>query len=83
MRGSLYAQQLLNAVNAQVELYKSKLDARISLGKGGNILAIDGLKKKKMLKRKAANTAITKQKIKIRKYENKAKRLCYKAGVKA
>jgi len=47
------------------------------------MLVIDGLKKKKMLKRKAANTAITKQKIKIRKYENKAKRLYYKAGVKA
>ena len=83
MRGSLHAQQLLNAANAQVELHKSKLDARISLGKGGNMLAIDGLEKKKMLKRKAADAAVTKQKTKIRKYENKAKRLCHEAGVKA
>jgi len=36
-----------------------------------------------MLKRKAANDAIIKQKTKIRKYKNKAKRLCHKAGVKA
>ena len=36
-----------------------------------------------MLARKAANNAIIKQKIKIRKYENKAKRLCHEAGVKA
>ena len=83
MRGSLHAQQLLNAANAQVELHKSKLDARISLGKGGNILVIDGLEKKKILKRKAADAAVTKQKTKIRKYENKAKRLCHEAGVKA
>jgi hypothetical protein len=32
----------------------------MSLGKGGNMLVIDGLEKKKMLKRKAADTAITK-----------------------
>ena len=83
MQGSLYAQQLLNAANAQVELHKSKLDARMSLSKGGNMLTIDGLKKKKMLKRKTTNTTITKQKTKIRKYENKAKRLYHKAGVKA
>ena len=83
MRSSLYTQQLLNAVNAQVELYKSKLDTRISLGKRGNILIINGLEKKKMLKNKAADAIITKQKTKIRKYENKAKRLCHEAGVKA
>ena len=47
------------------------------------MLIIDSLEKKKILKRKAANTTITKQKTKIRKYKNKAKRLCYKAEVKA
>jgi hypothetical protein len=36
-----------------------------------------------MLARKAANDAVTKQKTKIRKYKNKARRLCHKAGVKA
>ena len=36
-----------------------------------------------MLKRKAADDAVTKQKIKIQKYENKAKRLYHEAGVKA
>ena len=36
-----------------------------------------------MLKRMAANDAITKQKTKIQKYKNKAKRLYYKARVKA
>ena len=36
-----------------------------------------------MLKNKAADAVIIKQKTKIRKYENKAKRLCYEAGVKA
>ena len=47
------------------------------------MLAIDGLEKLKMLKRKAADDAVTKQKTKIRKYENKARRLRHKAGVKA
>ena len=47
------------------------------------MLTIDGLEKLKMLKRKAADDAITKQKTKIRKYKNKAKRLYHKAGVKA
>jgi hypothetical protein len=36
-----------------------------------------------MLTRKAANDTVTKQKIKIRKYENKARRLRHEAGVKA
>jgi hypothetical protein len=36
-----------------------------------------------MLTRKAADDAITKQKTKIRKYKNKAKKLRYKARVKA
>jgi hypothetical protein len=36
-----------------------------------------------MLIRKAANDAITKQKTKIRKYKNKARRLRHEAGVKA
>jgi hypothetical protein len=36
-----------------------------------------------MLKRKTADDAVTKQKIKIQKYENKAKRLYHEAGVKA
>ena len=45
------------------------------------MLAIDGLEKLKMLKRKAADTAITKQKTKIRKYENKIKRERHEAGV--
>lgn len=40
MRGSLAAQQVLNAANAQVELHKSKLNARRSLSKGGSMLAI-------------------------------------------
>jgi hypothetical protein len=47
------------------------------------MLVIDSLEKLKMLKRKAANDAIIKQKTKIRKYKNKAKRLYYEAGVKA
>jgi len=44
---------------------------------------MDSLEKKKMLKRKAVDNAVTKQKIKIRKYENKAKREYHEAGVKA
>jgi hypothetical protein len=36
-----------------------------------------------MLKRRAANDAVKKQKTKIRKYKNKAKRELYKAGIKA
>ena len=36
-----------------------------------------------MLKKKTADATITKQKTKIRKYENKAKKLCHEAGVKA
>jgi hypothetical protein len=47
------------------------------------MLTIDGLEKLKMLKRKAADNAVTKQKTKIQKYENKAKRLYHEAGVKA
>jgi hypothetical protein len=83
MRGSLYAQEVLNAHRGQKEVYKSKLDARISLSKGGNILAIDALEKKKTLKRKAADNTVKKQKTKIRKYKNKAKREVHKAEVKA
>jgi len=55
----------------------------MSLTKGGSLLAMDSLEKKKMLKRKAVDNAVTKQKIKIRKYENKAKREYHEAGVKA
>jgi hypothetical protein len=83
MRGSLSAKQVLNAQEAQINLHKSKLHARRSLAKGGSMLAIDGLKKLKMLTRKSADDAITKQKTRIRKYENKATRLRHKAGVKA
>jgi hypothetical protein len=83
MRGSLYAQEILNAHRGQIEVHKSKLNARISLSKGGSMLAINALKKKKMLKRRATNNAIKKQKTKIQKYENKAKRELYKAGIKA
>jgi hypothetical protein len=55
----------------------------MSLSKGGSMIAIDALKKKKMLKRRATDDAIKKQKTKIRKYKNKAKRELYKAGIKA
>jgi hypothetical protein len=64
-------------------LHKTKLHNQRSLSKGGSILTLDGLEKLKMLTRKAADDAITKQKTKIRKYENKARRLRYEAGVKA
>jgi malate synthase len=47
------------------------------------MLVINGLKKLKILIRKSADDAITKQKTRIRKYKNKAIRLCHKAGVKA
>ena len=83
IRGSLSAQELLNARKAQVDLHKSKLDVRMSLSKGGNMLAINGLEKKKMLKRKYADDVVKKQKTKIRRYKNKAKRELYKAEVKA
>jgi hypothetical protein len=55
----------------------------MSLSKGGNMLAMDALEKKKMLKRRAADDAVKKQKTKIRKYENKAKRELHEAGIKA
>ena len=74
---------MLNTKNAQINLYKTKLYNQRSLFKGGNILILDGLEKLKILIRKAANDAITKQKTKIREYKNKAKRLRYKVGVKA
>jgi hypothetical protein len=83
MRGSLSAKQVLNAQEAQINLHKSKLHARRSLAKGGSMLVIDGLEKLKMLTRKSADDAITKQKTRIRKYENKATRLRHEAGVKA
>ena len=47
------------------------------------MLAIDGLKKLKLLARKDANDAVNKQKRKIQKYKSKAKRLHHKAGVRA
>jgi hypothetical protein len=47
------------------------------------MLIINALKKKKMLKRRATNNTVKKQKTKIRKYENKAKRELYKVGIKA
>ena len=36
-----------------------------------------------MLKRRATDNTVKKQKTKIRKYENKAKRELYKVGIKA
>jgi hypothetical protein len=74
---------VLNAKNAQIDLHKTKLHNQRSLSKGGSILASDGLEKLKMLIRKAADDAVTKQKTKIQKYKNKARRLRHEAGVKA
>jgi hypothetical protein len=74
---------VLNTKNAQINLYKTKLHNQRSLSKRGSILISDSLEKLKILTRKAANNAITKQKTKIQKYENKARRLRHKARVKA
>jgi hypothetical protein len=60
MRGSLSAQEVLNAKNTQIDLYKTKLHNQRSLSKGGSILASDSLEKLKMLVRKAVDDAIIK-----------------------
>jgi hypothetical protein len=74
---------VLNAKNTQVELYKSKPYNQRSLFNKSSIFIIDGLEKLKMLIKKSADDAVIKQKIKIPKYKNKAKRLYYKVGVKS
>jgi hypothetical protein len=54
-----------NARQGQIDTHKAKLNTRLSLGKGGSILAIDALTKVKDTKRKAAKDAIKKARTKI------------------
>jgi hypothetical protein len=75
--------EVKNARQSQIDTYKAKLEARLSLSKGGSLLALDSLEKKKQLKRKAADDAIRKARTKIRRYESKAKSELHKRGVQA
>jgi len=54
MRGSLYKIEIKQARVGQVATYKAKLNARLSLQRGGLILALDALDQKKIKARKAA-----------------------------
>ena len=83
MWGSLHEMEVKNARQGQINTHKAKLEARLSLSKGGSLLALDSIEKKKQLKRKAADDAIRKAKTKIRRYNSKAKSELHKRGIQA
>jgi len=75
--------EVRNVRQGQIDTHKAKLNARLSLRKGGSILGINALAKVKDLKRKATEDAIKKARTKIVQYENKAKRELHERGVQA
>ena len=83
MRACLHEMEVNNARQAQIEVYKAKLNARLSLQKGGNLIALDALNKVKLAKRNAAEKAVRKARRKIILFENKARNELYKRGVQA
>ena len=83
MRGSLHEMEIINSRQSQIEIHKAKLNARLSLQKGGSLLGIDGLNKKMKVKREAAEDAVRKAKRRIVQHENKAKSKLHQRGIQA
>ena len=81
MLGSLGEMDLKNARAKQVAIHKKKLNSRVSLQKGGSLLASVGLARKKDKEVKVAKEALKKAKTAVTRAENKAKDDLYKLGV--
>jgi hypothetical protein len=73
MQGSLHEMEVKQAHVGQIATHKAKLNARLSLQKGGSILALDALDQKKVKLRKVAEEKLKKAQIAITRMENKAK----------
>jgi hypothetical protein len=83
MRGSLHEMEVTQARAGQIATHKAKLSARLSLSKGGSILASDALVKTKEKRRKSAEDLVKKAKRRITTTENKAKEALRVRGVAA
>ncbi len=83
MRGSLYKIEIKQARVGQVATYKAKLNARLSLQRGGLILALDALDQKKIKARKAAKEKLKRAQTAVTRAENKAKEELRVKGVAA
>jgi hypothetical protein len=81
MLGSLGEMDLKNSRAKQVDVHKAKLIARVSLSKGGSILASIGLARKKDKEVKLYREALKKARLALTRVENKAKDELYHLGV--
>jgi hypothetical protein len=73
MRGSLHEMEIRQARAGQIATHRAKLNARLSLQRGGSILASDTLNQKKVKARKAAEEKLKKTQTAVTRAENKAK----------
>jgi predicted KAP-like P-loop ATPase len=74
MQGILHENEIKRSRESAVAKHKSKLFARMSIQKGGSILASDALAQKKAKIRKAAEENVRKAQAAINKAESKARR---------
>jgi hypothetical protein len=74
MRGNLHEIEVIGHRQSQINTYKTKLKARLSLSKRGSILASDTLEKKKVLQRAITKKTTKTTCTKIIRFENKAKK---------
>jgi hypothetical protein len=81
MLGSLGEMDLQNAQAKQVAVHKAKLTARVSLSKGGSMLASVRLARKKEKEVKMVGEALKRAKAALSRAENKAKKEVYHLGV--
>src|SRR5271163_2108139 len=83
MRGSLHEMEIRQARAGQIATHRAKLNARLSLQRGGSILASDALNQKKVKARKAAEEKLKKAQTTVTRAENKAKEELRVKGVAA
>lgn len=81
MLRSLAEMDLKNAQAKQVAIYKAKLTARVSLLRGGSMLASVGLARKKEKEVKVVGEALKRAKAALLRVENKVKEEIYHLGV--
>jgi predicted KAP-like P-loop ATPase len=74
MQGILHENEIKRSRESAVAKHKSKLFARMSIQKGGSILASDALAQKKAKIRKAAEENVRKAQAAINKAKSKARR---------
>lgn len=81
MLKSLREMDLKNAHAKQVAVYKAKLTARVSLSRGGSILASVSLARKKEKEVKMVTEALKWAKAALLRIENKTKKEVYHIGI--